>query len=474
MILFSVLVIAAAGAGATLALRHRPAPSAVVGLLALAAICAVAAFVPVGEALNVGDAHLVASPFARWFIVAAAGALFAIELTGLLHGSLRQLPLAALAGTGAVAAALTLTEPAAAMLAVTAAGLLGLIATLGRPVAMPSLRVTADGLRLGAVTGLLGLAGIALVGPDGTHLPAQTIGAGILAVGAATAVRLGAVPLHIPTARLVATARLAAVPLVAAWLPAAFAAVGLAWIETTAATTGAATPTAHLALAVVGAATIALAGVVALLDDDLARLIGYGLIADGGFVVLAAASADPAVFPAARIWLISMGLSRTVMVGAIVGLEGAFGTRRVRELGGWLRRMPMTGAALIAVALVGVGLPTMLPFEARRTLAVLALGEGVGVAALALGALPILGLVRLFWVGLRPPSAAVAEADAELPLRRPDGGLAGRARLIAAWQLNGTAIASAATLLLGLLALGAAVGIGDLGGAASAAGSVLP
>jgi NADH:ubiquinone oxidoreductase subunit 2 (subunit N) len=470
VILFTVLLIAAAGAGGTLALRHRPTAVAAVGLLALAAVCLAAMVVPSGETLAVADAHLAMSAYARWFIVAAAGALFVVELAGIVHGSLRHLPLAALAGIGAVAAALTLTEPAAAILAATAAGLVGVVATLGEPVSMPTLRVTADGLRLVAVAGLLGLAGVAVVGTSTAHPSPQIVGAAVLAVGGAAAVRLGAFPLHIPTARLVETARLAAVPLVAAWLPAAFAAIALGWIETAAAATGAATPTAHVVFAVVGAVTIAVAGAVALVDDDLGRLVGYGLIADGGFVVLAAASADPAAFPAARIWLVCMGLSRSIMVAAIVGLEGSFGTRRVRDLGGWLRRQPLAAAALAAAALVGVGLPTMLPFEARRTLAVLALGEPIGIAALAFGALPLLGLARLALVGTRAPSAAVLGAPAQLPLRRLDRIGPWRERLIAVWQLDRAGIASAITLLLGLLALAAAVGVGDLAGAAAAAG----
>jgi formate hydrogenlyase subunit 3/multisubunit Na+/H+ antiporter MnhD subunit len=468
VILLAFLLIASTGTGATLALRYRPPLVAGVGLATLAACSLVALVMPTGETLAVGDAHLLVTPYARWFILAASGALLAAQVVGVAHGSPRNLPLAALAGVAVLAAAVTLTEPAAAMLAVTAASLAGVVATLGQPVSMPTLRVAADGLRLIALAGLLGLAGIALVGAVPASATPEVVGTAILAVGAAAAVRLGAVPLHIPTARLVETARVAAVPLAAAWLPAAFALVALGWVETTVTATGAATPVAHLVLAIVGALTIAIAGIVALLDDDLGRLLGYGLIADGGFVVLAAASSDPAAFAAARTWLICLGLSRTVMAAALLGLVGTFGTRRVRELDGWLRRMPLTGLALLAAALIGVGLPTMLPFEARRTLAVLALGDGLGLAALVLGALPLVGLARLARAGTRAPGLAVAAARGEWPLELPDASLPIPQRLVALWRLDRLPIASAVTLLLGLVALAAAVGVGDLAGAAAA------
>jgi len=134
--------------------------------------------------------------------------------------------------------------------------------------------------------------------------------------------------------------------------------------------------------------------------------------------------------------------------------------------------MPLTGLALLAAALVGVGLPTMLPFEARRTLAVLALGDGLGLAALALGALPLVGLARLLQVGIRPPGPAVAAATGEWPLRIPDAAVPIVKRLAMAWRLDRVPIASAVTLLLGLIGLLVAFGVGDLAGAAArAAGS---
>ncbi|MFI5254245.1 MAG: proton-conducting transporter membrane subunit, partial [Candidatus Limnocylindrales bacterium] len=421
---------------------------------------------PAGESRGRGAAQIVATPVARGLSVAAAAGVVRGGLAGAAHGAPANLPLATTAGGAARFVAVTVTDPGAALLAVTAAGLAGVASALGEPVSMPILRVAADGVRLVAVAGLVGLAGVAVVGAGAPFPAPEMVGTGVLAVGAAAAIRLGATPLHIPAVRVVETARLAALPLVAVWLPAGFALIGLDWVETTLAATGASTPVAHLVLAVLGALTIAVAGVAALLDDDLARLFAYGLIADGGFVVLAAASSDPAAFPAARTWIVCLGLSRTVLAVALLELESAFGTRHVNELAGWLRRMPLTGLALLASVIVGVGLPTMLPFEARRTLAVLALGGNLGLVALAFGALPVLGLARLAWVGSRPAGAAVAAGSGEWPIVRPETALPLPARLARIWQLDRLTITAALTLLLGLLALLVAFGVGGLSGAA--------
>ncbi|MGH2408446.1 MAG: proton-conducting transporter membrane subunit [Candidatus Limnocylindrales bacterium] len=469
MILFAVFIVIAAGVATALVWQPRQALVAGVAIAVLATCCLLFLIMASGETLGLGGAQLVATPFARFFLVTAAAGFLTAVLVGAAHGAPRNLALAALTGLAALTAALTVTDPAAALLAVTAAGLAGLVATVGEPVSMPMLRVAADGLKLAAVAGLLGMAGIALVGNVAGAPASQMVGTGVLAVGAAVAVRLGAAPAHIPAARLVETARLAAIPLVAVWLPAGFAVVGLSWMESIVVGTAASTPIAHLTLAVVGAIAIGLAGAVALLDDDLGRLLGYGLIADGGFVVLATASSDPAAFAAARTWLVCLGISRTVMAASVLALEGTFATRRVRDLNGWLRRMPVTGLALLLAALVGVGLPTMLPFEARRTLAVLALGDGFGLVVLLLGALPLLGLARLAWVGLRPPGAAVTANRGEWPVQLPDRALPVRRRLQLAWQLDRLPITSVAVLLLGLISLLIAFGIGDLTGAAAAA-----
>ena len=478
MALLALLVVAAAGAAGTFLARGRAAMAAGVGIAALAVFAVTAAAMPPDATLSVGAAQLVVTPYARLWLTAAAVALLAVEVVSQVHGGQRDLPFAALGGLGAAAVALTVTDAAAAVLAVTAAGCLGLVATLGGHVTMPTLRVSADGLRGVAVAGAGAVLAVAWIGDDAIFLSSGAVAVGVLLMAAALALRLGAVPLHVPLARLVETARLVAVPLAAAWLPATFAIVGLGWAQLVPAPVAGDLAGPRLIVALVAVVTIAAASVVEILDDDLARILGYGLVADGGFVLLALAAADPAVWPAARTWLLCLALSRTVMTLAILGLDGAHGTRRVRELHGWLRRTPSLGIALAASVLVGIGLPGMLPFEARRTLAVLAVGEPLGALVLILGALPLLPLARLAWVGVQVPGPAVAAGGSERPVMPPaDATKPSTARLAGArtivrraalaWQLDRVPIASAMTGLLALAALAVALGVGGLAEAAA-------
>ena len=140
MILLAVFIVIAAGVTAALVWQQRQARVTGIGIAALAACCLLWLVMASGERLGLGGAELVATTFARWFLLTAtAGSLIAV-LVGVAHGAPRNLPLAALIGLAALSAALTVTDAPAALLGVTAGGLAGLVATIGEPVSMPMLR----------------------------------------------------------------------------------------------------------------------------------------------------------------------------------------------------------------------------------------------------------------------------------------------------------------------------------------------
>ena len=97
---------------------------------------------------------------------------------------------------------------------------------------------------------------------------------------------------------------------------------------------------------------------------------------------------------------------------------------------------------------------------------------------LVLGALPLLPLARLAWVGAQAPRPAVAAGRSERPVMLPadetEAPTAWRARArqivrsaALAWQLDRVPIASAVTGLLALAALAVALGVGGLAEAAA-------
>jgi hypothetical protein len=344
-------------------------------------------------------------------LIAAALALLVSQIAGLAHGWQRELPLATLGALGLVGVALTVGSAAAAMLTVAAAGTFVVIASLERAISMPAVRAVAYGLRLAAIAGFMGLVAIALTGDDPIFVAPGVLAGATLLMAAAVAIRIGAVPFHAPVARLIERARTAALPLISVWVPTAFIIVALGWTATLV-ELGATTPVSVVVVAV-GVLTIVLASLVVLLDDDLVRLLGYGVIADGGFVLLALGGTRRESIAAGLAWLVCFALARTIMACVFLAFQGAYDARRTRELDGWLRRTPLLGIALAGSLVIGYGVPGLLPWEARLSLAQGALGETLGSALILVALLPLLAVAGLMWAGVRSVGPAVAAGRSE-------------------------------------------------------------
>ena len=411
MAFFAFFLFAAAGGGGVVVLRERPKTAAAIGLLAAVACLLAAIAMPADASLSVGSTTLQSDAYVRLFLVAGTVALVVSQIAGLAHGWQRELPLATLGALGLVGVALTVGTPAAAMLTVAAAGTFAVIASLERAISMPAVRAAASGFRLAVVAGFMGLVAMAITGDDPIFVQPDVLAGATLLMAAAVAIRVGAIPVHAPVARLIERARTAALPLLAAWVPAAFAVVALGWTSTIVAV-GATTPVLVVVVAV-GVLTIALASAVVVIDDDLVRWLGYGVIADGGFVLLALAGNTTAAISAGLAWLICFALARSIMACVLLGLQGTFDARRTRELDGWLRRTPLLGLALLAALVVAFGLPGTLSWQVRLDLAQGALGEPLGVVLVAVALLPLVPVARLAWTGLRPLGDVVAAGRSE-------------------------------------------------------------
>jgi formate hydrogenlyase subunit 3/multisubunit Na+/H+ antiporter MnhD subunit len=250
------------------------------------------------------------------------------------------------------------------------------------------------------------------------------------------------------------------------------------------------------AVALLGLATLAAGAVVMLLQDDLAHLVGYSVIADVGFCLLAVSAPGPVAWPELRVFLLLFALGKTAAVAFVFAAGSVFRTRRIAELDGWLRRAPLLGVAVVAILLATYGWPGSLPFEARQRLIELAVGPGLPrLVTVAAAWLSIAGWLRLLAIGLRRPAAQVLVAQGERPLvpardRRPRtrpqleaGDYRGAARelLIDVWlilararrqaplaySLNRTPLAALLVLALAVLPLALGAGMGGLAAAAT-------
>ncbi len=400
------------GAGAAgLLTRRRPTVSISIGLLGLVAALVSALLVSPGDRLVVGESALVATDFMHLFIVfGSVGALALCVMALAADAWQRNLSSAMLLGLGALALGLALADPVAGLAATAAAGLPGVLVAITTPVDARGVRSAARELRAVAVTGAFALVAAALVsGPSGlVNLPTTVVGLAYLAMALAVAVRIGAIPFHTRVARVTGSAPTAALPLLLALAPAGFASAALVWIDGNIATTAIPLDAERAVIIVVGLLCLLLGVLAATIQDDIEHVVGYSVIQDAGFVLLALAVFDPQVWEPARTWLLIYVVTKSAFAGWALAMRASFGTSRIGELSGWIRRAPLLAITLALIVAATVGVPGLLVFDVRTSLATLSLGSPLALLAIAGGLGSLLYYGRLARVGIGPVAPLVA------------------------------------------------------------------
>lgn len=482
MLLF--LVCALGGAVVTLATVRWPRVRGAVAVLALAGCLVIAYGFDAGATVHFGDGTLVITHFLRLWLLSASAAALLLELVALVLTGRERFAPAVLLTLGASAVGLATPDLTAGLLVLCgAAAVAGLVAAGRQAEGSPTLRAAVDALRVTVVVAVLGILGMAWAVEPGVALEPTTVAVAYLLVAAALAMRVGAVPLHLPAARLAEAAPRSAVPVLVGWLPAAVALVLLAWFSVTIAPIG---PDLGwwrqlpVALALI---TLAATSLAILVQDDLGHVLGYMAIQGGAFALLALGSLDAAATAEARSWLLILPLTVAALAAVVLLLEVAFRTRRTVELRGWIRRAPATALALVLALVATYGLPGMAQFVARERIAELAAGTPLGILGLLAALLAVVAWLRLAWTGLQTVGSAVSEGASERPTLPPASdaapALAGGARAIGerlvallargrlALELNRVGLAALLALALALLPIVLGLGAGHLVDAAA-------
>jgi len=397
--------------------RRRPSISISIGLAGLAAAVVTSILVTPGERIQVGDTALVASDFQRLFLVFGSIAALAITFMALAHGWQRNLPSAMLIGLGALGLGLGLPDPIAGLAATAAAGLPGILVAITTPVDARGVRAAARELRAVAVTGALAIVAAALVsGPSGlANLSPTIVGLAYLAMAIAVAVRFGAIPFHTRVARVTGAAPGAALPLLLVWAPAGFASAALVWIDRSISPTAIPLDAERAVIVVVGLLCLVLGVLAASIQDDIEHVVGYSVIQDAGFVMLALTILQIGGWEPARTWLLVYVATKGAFAGWAVAMRGAFGTSRIAELSGWIRRAPLLAIALAAIVVATVGLPGLLVWDVRSRIADLSLGTPLALLGLAGGLGSLLYYGRLARAGVGPAGPVVLAYGGERP-----------------------------------------------------------
>jgi NADH:ubiquinone oxidoreductase subunit 2 (subunit N) len=411
------LIVAAVSGTASVLVRARRGWSTTFAVVGLALMIASAIAMGPTAAVRIGGTYLAASDWLRLYALLGSIVglgLVAVDVTATNEA---DVPGIIVLGLGAAVLALALPDPRIAVVAATAGGLAGILVAAPIGAAARAAFVGVRELRALAVTGALAIVATAwLARPLGELVVVPALfGLAYLAFAVAVAIRFGAIPFHLWAARVADAAPGAALPLLMAWGPAAFAAVALVWIDQSVAPLPLPLGNEKLVVAAIGAVSVVLGIVAAWIQDDLEHVVGYTIAADAGFVVLALAAFDPDVWEPSRIWLLVFVAGRSAFAAWAVAIHGGFGTRRLPELAGWARRSPVLGLALLLIAIAAVGWPGLIAWQARSALAHLALPEVLAVIVTAAPVLSAVIYARILWTGLRVPGTAVLGGQSERP-----------------------------------------------------------
>ncbi len=150
-----------------------------------------------------------------------------------------------------------------------------------------------------------------------------------------------------------------------------------------------------LPLAVVAGATILFASVLALKQDDLKRRLAYSTVANLSYVVLGIALLVPAAVVGGLVHIAAHAVAKLALFFCVGALAVETDVKRVSEIGGVGRRMPLTMGAFAVAACSLAGIPLFAGFASKWYL----LLGGADVSALVPALFVVSGALNVayFW-----------------------------------------------------------------------------
>jgi NADH-quinone oxidoreductase subunit M len=111
--------------------------------------------------------------------------------------------------------------------------------------------------------------------------------------------------------------------------------------------------------------TMVYGGLMALAQDDIKKLLAYSSVSQMGYIFLGLSSATSIGLTGAIFHYVSHGISKGILFAIAGILIVQTGTRSIKELGGLIGRMPLTGALCI-IGFFGIsGIPPTIGFMSK-------------------------------------------------------------------------------------------------------------
>ncbi|MBP1705507.1 MAG: Proton-conducting rane transporter [Chloroflexi bacterium] len=417
MSLLAFALVTTAAAAAAYATRNWRRAGTVVGFAGLLLTLLATLAIDAGERFEAAGGAIEATAYGRLFVLVGLVSTTLVLVIARLTAWQRNAPAAVLGGTVSLALALSSPEAAIGLLACGGAALIATLVALAAPLTPSRVRVLAREVRGAAVGLILGLAAVSLVPASEVAVPVGRVAVGLALLVAVLAVaqRLASIPFHARASRLVEAAPALGLPLLLAWIPAAWAVVLLDWAGTAIIPTIDGFDLERLLVASLAVATVVLGATAALAQDEIEKATAYAMVAGGSLVILAFASLDPVARDGMRAWLPAFVASAAGLAAWTIAIRAAFGTGRVDDLAGWMRRAPVLAVAFAGIGIALLGWPGAATWEGRVAVVSGVVGSPAPVLAVVAGVVPLLALVRLVIVGAGRPGPAAIAAPGERP-----------------------------------------------------------
>lgn len=246
-----------------------------------------------------------------------------------------------------------------------------------------------------------GLAGFMRLPFGGMSIELKTTGSVIayLCLASAAFAKAGAMPFH---TWLPDTARDAPVP-VTAYLPASLdKLLGIYFLARVTLNVFVMTPAMNTVLMALGSVTIMAAVMMALVQHDLKRLLGYHAVSQVGYMVLGIGTGNPVGIAGALFHMFNNTIYKSSLFLAGGEVERRTGTSDLSKLGGLVKAMPMVFVAFLIASLSISGVPPFNGFASKWMLYQGVIGAGTGnlwviwlVAAMLGSALTLASFMKL-------------------------------------------------------------------------------
>jgi formate hydrogenlyase subunit 3/multisubunit Na+/H+ antiporter MnhD subunit len=120
-----------------------------------------------------------------------------------------------------------------------------------------------------------------------------------------------------------------------------------------------------LILAIVGAATITIAAMIAIVQHNIKKLLAYSAISQVGYMILGIATGTAVGLAGAVFHMLNNAIYKSCLFLGTGAVEGAVGTAEMDELGGLGRKMPLTFGTFLIAALSISGIPPLNGFVSK-------------------------------------------------------------------------------------------------------------